>query len=51
MITPAPGRIAGARTAWAGSPVAKLIQLFGMLDASKLLEAGKRVAFSRATSG
>jgi hypothetical protein len=27
--------------------VAKLIQLFGMLDAKKLLEAGKAVAFVR----
>jgi mannosylglycerate hydrolase MGH1-like protein len=35
---------ASHQTGWTGV-VAKLIQLFGMLDAGKLLEAGKRAAF------
>jgi hypothetical protein len=30
--------------------VAKLIQLFGMLDATKVLEGGKVAAFARGTS-
>jgi hypothetical protein len=30
--------------------VAKLIQLFGLLDADTLLEAGKDAAFARGTS-
>jgi hypothetical protein len=40
---------ASHQTGWTGV-VAKLIQLFGMLDAEKFLEAGKRGAFVRATS-
>jgi hypothetical protein len=40
---------ASHQTGWTGL-VAKLIQLFGMLDAEKLLEAGKVGAFARATS-
>jgi len=39
---------ASHQTGWTGV-VAKLIQLFGMLDAGQLLEAGKRAAFARAT--
>jgi hypothetical protein len=39
---------ANHQTGWTGV-VAKLIQLFGMVDATKLLEAGKQAAFSRAT--
>ena len=35
---------ASHQTGWTGL-VAKLIQLFGSMDASKLLEAGKRAAF------
>jgi hypothetical protein len=35
---------ASHQTGWTGS-VAKLIQLFGMLDAKKLLEGGKEAAF------
>jgi hypothetical protein len=31
--------------------VAKLIQLFGMLDATKLLEAGKQAAFTGGKAG
>jgi hypothetical protein len=30
--------------------VAKLIELFGLIDAEKLLEAGKASAFARAAS-
>jgi hypothetical protein len=37
---------ASHQTGWAGW-VAKLIQLFGLLDAKKLLEAGKAAAFIR----
>jgi hypothetical protein len=37
---------ASHQTGWTGA-VAKLIQLFGMLDAQKLLEAGKAAAFVR----
>src|SRR5215471_13803550 len=37
---------ANHQTGWTGV-VAKLIQLFGMVDATKLLEAGKQAAFSR----
>jgi Glycosyl hydrolase family 63 C-terminal domain len=40
---------ASHQTGWTGI-VAKLIQLFGQLDAKKLLEAGKDAAFARATS-
>ena len=40
---------ASHQTGWTGL-VAKLIQLFGQLDAKKLLEAGKDAAFARATS-
>ena len=40
---------ASHQTGWTGL-VAKLIQLFGLLDAKKLLEAGKDAAFARATS-
>ena len=36
------------RTGWTGV-VAKLIQLFGLLDAKKVLEAGKAAAFVRGT--
>ena len=39
---------ASHQTGWTGV-VAKLIQLFGLLDAGKLLEAGKDVAFTNAT--
>jgi hypothetical protein len=31
--------------------VAKLIQLFGLLDANKLLEGGKTAAFARGKQG
>jgi hypothetical protein len=41
---------ASHQTGWTGV-VAKLIQLFGMLDQEKLLEEGKHGAFARATSG
>ncbi len=37
---------ASHQTGWTGV-VAKLIQLFGMLDSKRLLEAGKRVAFHK----
>ena len=37
---------ASHQTGWTGL-VAKLIQLFGSLDANKLLEAGKSAAFAR----
>ena len=37
---------ASHQTGWTGL-VAKLIQLFGMFDAKKLLEAGKEGAFTR----
>src|SRR5262249_29589190 len=37
---------ASHQTGWTGL-VARLIQLFGMVDATKLLEAGKQAAFSR----
>jgi hypothetical protein len=37
---------ASHQTGWTGA-VAKLIQLFGMLDAKKLLEAGKQAAYVR----
>jgi hypothetical protein len=37
---------ASHQTGWTGS-VAKLIQLFGMIDAKKLLEAGRAAAFER----
>jgi len=40
---------ASHQTGWTGL-VAKLIQLFGSLDAEKLLEAGKRAGFPRGTS-
>src|SRR5512139_431655 len=40
---------ASHQTGWTGV-VATLIQLFGMLDARKLLEAGKAAAFVRVTS-
>jgi hypothetical protein len=40
---------ASHQTGWTGL-VAKLIQLFGMLDAEKLLGAGKGAAFARGTS-
>jgi hypothetical protein len=40
---------ASHQTGWTGA-VASLIQLFGMLDAEKLLAAGKSGAFSRGTS-
>jgi hypothetical protein len=39
---------ASHQTGWTGL-VAKLIQLFGLLDGAKLLEAGKRGAFARRT--
>ena len=38
---------ASHQTGWTGL-AAKLIQLFGMLDAKKLLESGKGAAFARA---
>jgi len=41
---------ASHQTGWTGV-VAKLIQLFGLLDAEKLLEAGKSAAFAPGTSG
>jgi hypothetical protein len=40
---------ASHQTGWTGA-VAKLIQLFGMLDAKKALEAGKAAAFVRGAS-
>src|SRR5688572_31731919 len=40
---------ASHQTGWTGV-VAKLIQLFGLLDAGTLLEAGKGAAFARDTS-
>jgi hypothetical protein len=40
---------ASHQTGWTGV-VAKLIQLFGLLDAEKLLEAGKDAAFAPGTS-
>jgi hypothetical protein len=40
---------ASHQTGWTGA-VAKLIQLFGVLDAAKLLEEGKAAAFSRERS-
>ena len=40
---------ASHQTGWTGV-VAKLIQLFGLLDAEKLLEAGKDAAFAHGTS-
>jgi hypothetical protein len=40
---------ASHQTGWTGV-VASLIQLFGMLDAEKLLEAGKGGVFARGTS-
>jgi hypothetical protein len=40
---------ASHQTGWTGL-VAKMIQLFGMLDAEKLLEAPKTAAFARGTS-
>jgi len=40
---------ASHQTGWTGL-VAKMIQLFGMLDAEKLLEAAKSAAFARGTS-
>jgi hypothetical protein len=40
---------AGHQTGWTGA-VASLIQLFGMLDAEKLLAAGKTGAFTRGAS-
>jgi hypothetical protein len=40
---------ASHQTGWTGL-VAKLIQLFGSLDAEKFLEAGKRAGFARGTS-
>jgi hypothetical protein len=40
---------ASHQTGWTGL-VAKLIQLFGLLDAEKLLEAGKDAAFAHGTS-
>jgi hypothetical protein len=41
---------ASHQTGWTGL-VAKMIQLFGVLDGKKLLEAGKRGAFARTTPG
>jgi hypothetical protein len=41
---------ASHQTGWTGV-VAKLIQLFGMLDATKALEGGKAAAFVRVKSG
>jgi hypothetical protein len=41
---------ASHQTGWTGV-VAKLIQLFGLLDAKQLLEAGKAAAFVRGTPG
>jgi hypothetical protein len=40
---------ASHQTGWTGL-VAKLIQLFGLLDAGKMLEVGKRATFARDTS-
>jgi hypothetical protein len=40
---------ASHQTGWTGL-VAKMIQLFGLIDAEKVLEAGKRGAFARAAS-
>ena len=40
---------ASHQTGWTGV-VAKLIQLFGLLDAKKVLEAGKEAAFANGTS-
>jgi hypothetical protein len=41
---------ASHQTGWTGV-VAKLIQLFGMLDAERTLAGGKRAAFARGKSG
>ena len=41
---------ASHQTGWTGV-VAKLIQLFGLLDAEKLLEAGKDAVFTKGTRG
>jgi hypothetical protein len=41
---------ASHQTGWTTGAVAKLIQLFGVLDAAKLLEEGKAAAFSRERS-
>jgi hypothetical protein len=41
---------ASHQTGWTGA-VAKLIQLFGLLDAKKLLEGGKTAAFARGKQG
>jgi hypothetical protein len=40
---------ASHQTGWTGI-VAKLVQLFGLLDAEKMLESGKAAAFLRGTS-
>jgi hypothetical protein len=40
---------ASHQTGWTGA-VARLIQLFGFLDAKKLLEAGKAAVFTRGES-
>ena len=41
---------ASHQTGWTGA-VAKLIELFGSLDAKRLLEGGKAAAFERELSG
>ncbi|SDH18109.1 glucosidase [Nitrosomonas sp. Nm132] len=41
---------ASHQTGWTGC-VAKLIQLFGFLDAKRVLEGGKQVAFTKAAEG
>ena len=41
---------ASHQTGWTGA-VAKLIELFGSLDAKRLLEGGKEAAFERELSG
>jgi hypothetical protein len=41
------GLIALRRLSGPGDSVASLIQLFGLLDANKLLAVGKRAAFAR----
>ena len=41
---------ASHQTGWTGA-VAKLIELFGSIDAKRLLEGGKEAAFERELSG
>jgi hypothetical protein len=49
MATTVQGSDASHQTGWTGV-VAKMIQLFGLLDPKKSLEVGKGAAFIRGTS-